>query len=234
MRLNSHFRGIYTSVRCESLAGQVVSNTDNIIAAFTEEQVARLTGISPRQLRYWAGDGFFVPSIELPAADLPPMRLYSFRDLVCLKVINALRNDAKISLSHLRVVKDRLSRLGEDMWAKTTLYVLGRRVVFDNPETGEKEEVASGQLVLQIPLVVVSGNMHEAVRAMRQRDSSEHGRIDTKRTGAKTPVIAGTRIPVRTIQDFGEAGYTVEQILQQYPTLIEADVRAALDYKDAA
>jgi DNA-binding transcriptional MerR regulator len=83
-----------------------VSNTNNIIAAFTEEQVARLTGISPRQLRYWAGDGFFVPSIELPAADLPPMRLYSFRDLVCLKVINALRNDAKISLTEVYRQRD--------------------------------------------------------------------------------------------------------------------------------
>jgi DNA-binding transcriptional MerR regulator len=208
-----------------------VSNVDNIIAAFTEEQAARLTGVSQRQLRLWASDGFFPPSIQL-SGDPFPARLYSFRDLLCLKVIHALRTH--VSFQHLRKVKHRLAHLGDDLWAKTTLYLLNRTVVFNNPETGEKEEVVSGQGVLQIPLIVVSGDMHAAVRAMRERPASEHGSIDTKKGGAKHPVIAGTRIPVRAIQDFAEAGYTVSQIMQQYPSLDEADVRAALKYKSAA
>jgi DNA-binding transcriptional MerR regulator len=88
------------------------SRSTAAIAAFTEEQVHRLTGVSQRQLRYWAQDNFFVPSLAAEdESDLPPLRMYSFRDLVCLKVINALRN--KVPLGELRSVKERLSHLGE-------------------------------------------------------------------------------------------------------------------------
>jgi uncharacterized protein (DUF433 family) len=205
------------------------------IAAFTEEQVHRLTGVSQWQLRSWARDNFFVPSLmsEEDCGDLPPLRMYSFRDLVCLKVINALRNDAKIPLQELHDVKDRLSHLGEDMWAKTTLYILRKKVVFDNPATGEKEEASSGQGVLQIPLKVVTGQMEDAVRAMRQRDETLSGKIDKKR-GMPHPMIAGTRIPVKSIQAFSDAGYSIEAIKEQYPTLTEDDIRAAINYKAVA
>ena len=206
-----------------------------VIAGFTDDQAVRLAGVSGRQLRYWASDGFFIPSIEVPVGeDDARMRLYSFRDLVCLKILNTLRNEANIPLQQLRQVKERLSHLGEDMWLKTTLYILGRRVVFHNEDTREREDAISGQGVLQIPLLVVTGNMEEAVRAFRQRPETALGRIDTKRSGPKHPVVAGTRIPVQTIQDFGEAGYTVEEIAKQYPSLTEADIRAALSHKIAA
>lgn len=206
-----------------------------VIAAFTEGQVERLTGISQRQLRYWAQDDFFVPSLLSSEDDeLPPLRMYSFRDLVCLKVINALRNDAKIPLRDLRGVKQRLSHLGDDMWAKTTLYILGKKVVFDNPETGEKEEALSGQGVLQIPLQVVTGNMEEAVRAMRRRNDDSIGKIETKRGVSSQPVIAGTRIPVKSIKAFSEAGYSLDQIKEQYPNLTDDDIRAAIDFKEVA
>jgi len=62
----------------------------SVITGFTEAQVERLTGVSQRQLRYWARDGFFVPSLKSSDPDLAPMRLYSFRDLVCLKVLSDL------------------------------------------------------------------------------------------------------------------------------------------------
>ena len=42
------------------------------------------------------------------------------------------------------------------------------------------------------------------------------------------PVLAGTRIPVRAIQRFAEDGYTVEQILVEYPSLTAKDVKAAI------
>lgn len=207
-----------------------------IIAAFTEDQVHRLTGISQRQLRYWARDEFFAPSLKSGEDDaLPPLRMYSFRDLVCLKVINALRNDAKIPMNDLRGVKQRLSHLGDDMWAKTTLYVLGKKVVFDNPETGKREEALSGQGVLQIPLRVVTGNMEEAVRVMRRRNETAVGKIDKKRGIANgRAVISGTRIPVTTIQAFSQAGYSVDAIKKQYPILTEDDIHAAINYKEVA
>jgi uncharacterized protein (DUF433 family) len=200
------------------------------IAAFTEEHVHRLTGVSQWQLRKWAEDNFFVPSLMSEVdTDLPPLRMYSFRDLVCLKVINAIRNNAKISLKELYGVKERLSYLGDDLWAKTTLYIHRKKVVFDNPESGEKEEIVGGLGVLQIPLKVVTEHMADAVRAMRQRNESLVGQIEDKKRGIAQPVIAGTRIPVKSIQAFSDAGHSVESIKEQYPILTEDDIRAAIN-----
>ena len=206
----------------------------SVVAAFTEEQAQRLSGVSLRQMRYWSDEGFFVPSIILGTKDgEPSVRLYSFRDIVSLKVLSALRNETRVPLSHLRQVKERLAHLGDDMWAKTTLYVLGKEVVFTDPSTGERQNV-NGQRVLEIPLRVVTGDLKRAVDEMRRRDSSSLGQIDVKRGGAKNPMVAGTRIPVRTIQEFADAGYTVAQILKQFPSLTESDVNAAIKYRPAA
>jgi len=49
------------------------------------------------------------------------------------------------------------------------------------------------------------------------------------------PVIAGTRIPTSAIKSFNDAGYTVDEIIEEYPDLTPEDVKAALDYEaDAA
>lgn len=95
-----------------------------VIAAFTEDEVRRLTGIRLRQLRYWDRTAFFRPSLIDNEDGDQVGSLYSFRDLVCLQVLNGLRNDNGVSLQHLREVKDKLAKLGADLWAKTTLYVL--------------------------------------------------------------------------------------------------------------
>ncbi|MGY5809445.1 DUF433 domain-containing protein [Rhizobium sp. LEGMi198b] len=209
--------------------------TKNIIAAFTEEQVERLTGVSVRQLRNWDRTGFFVPSLAYEDRSQPLSRLYSFRDLVSLKILNSLRNELNVSLQHLRQVKDKLAHLGDDMWSKTILFVLNKRVAFENPETRAKEEIVSGQGILQIPLEVVTGDMRRAVDAMRKRDEALIGQIERKKGVANSkPVIAGTRIPVSSVKAFADEGYTVEQIRAEYPTLTEADVIAAINHKNAA
>jgi uncharacterized protein (DUF433 family) len=44
------------------------------------------------------------------------------------------------------------------------------------------------------------------------------------------PTIRGTRIMVSILLDYLKAGETHEEILRQYPTLEEADVRGAIAY----
>jgi uncharacterized protein (DUF433 family) len=206
-----------------------------VIAVFTEDQAARLTQVTRQQLRHWDRTGFFVASLGDRHPGAPYSRLYSFRDLVALKIIHALRNEAKIPLSHLREVREKLSALGNNGWAKTTLYVLNRRVIFDNPDDPVREDVVSGQAVLEIPLRVISGNIENEVKAMRQRDSALVGRVERHRNIAHNAlVIAGTRIPVRSIKAFADAGYSVEQIRQEYPTLHDGDIRAAIAYDEVA
>jgi DNA-binding transcriptional MerR regulator len=144
---------------------RVVAMETSVITGFTEAQAVRLTGVSLRQTRYWAADRFFAPSLATP--DLPHLRLYSFRDLVSLKVLNQLRNKEKIPLQELRRTKRGVSELGERLWGETTLYFLGKRVVFHNPATGRLEEAATGQGVLKIPLRVVTGDIQKAVDLAR-------------------------------------------------------------------
>jgi uncharacterized protein (DUF433 family) len=213
----------------------VQQDTNVVVSAFTEDNAARLTGISKRQLRYWDRTEFFIPSFAYEDRRAAFSRIYSFRDLVSLKVINALRNDAKVPLPHLREVKLKLAHLGDDMWAKTTLYVLNKKVIFDSPDAGNREEVLTGQAILQIPLKIASCNMEEAIRAWRKRDEDTVGKIERhKNIAHNQAVIAGTRIPVRSIKAFADAGYTVEQIKREYPTLTEEDIRAALKHAAAA
>lgn len=122
-------------------------SSKTVVSAFSDEQVQRLTGVSRTQLRYWDRTGFFVPPLANPDRRAPHSRLYTFRDVVSLKVINALRNDARVPLPHLREVKEKLAHLGEDVWSKTTLYVLNKRVIFDSPGAATKEEIVSGQVI---------------------------------------------------------------------------------------
>lgn len=204
---------------------------DNFIGVFTIDQASRLTGVSRRQLSLWARDGFFSPSIVYGDSGAHT-RLYSFRDLLSLKVLNQLRNDTRVTMDHLREVKADLGHLGDDMWVRSTLYLLGKKVVIERDDES-RHEAGSGQEVFQIPLRIIVGGMRERIKEMNRRDDSEIGRIDRSRgIVSNQAVIAGTRIPVSAIKEFGAAGYSVAQILAEYPTLDKRDVEAALQFED--
>ena len=44
------------------------------------------------------------------------------------------------------------------------------------------------------------------------------------------PVVRGTRITVQTVLEFLAAGDSVEEVLEEYPTLTREDVHACLHY----
>jgi uncharacterized protein (DUF433 family) len=82
-----------------------------------------------------------------------------------------------------------------------------------------------------MPLSVVIADTRRDVEALSDR-SREVGKIEKARfVSHNALVIAGTRIPVSTIKQFAEDGFSVEQILKEYPTLTEQDVRAAIEHK---
>lgn len=198
-----------------------------VVQAFSLEQASRLTCISVNQLRNWDRTGFFRPSLASENRREPFSRVYSFLDLASLKVISTLRNETKVSLQHLREVGKKLSKLGENKWASITLYVLNKKVVFHNPETDSKEEIVSGQAILDIPLEVVRSNMQRAVDADRQREQDDFGRLEKSRFVAHAQtVVAGTRIPVRAIVSFLKAKYSDQEIIEEYPSLTISDIDA--------
>ena len=76
-------------------------------------------GITYRQLDYWARTGLVVPEIR-PAGGSGTQRLYSFRDILMLKVIKRLI-DAGISLQQIRIAIDHLRSRGVQDLTQVTL-----------------------------------------------------------------------------------------------------------------
>lgn len=206
----------------------------DVIAAFSEDQVAHLTKLSKRRLRYWRETGFFAPSFVEDNPRLSYSKFYSFKDIVALRALEILRVQNNVPLQRLRKVAEKLSHLNEDLWTKTDLYVVNRKVVFVNPGTGLPEEVVSGQYLLPIKLNTVIQGTSRDVEAMRKRSKDDIGRITRNRAIChNAPVVAGTRIPIGAIQRLHEDEYSVEQIIAEYPDLTLDDVRAALTYESS-
>jgi uncharacterized protein (DUF433 family) len=199
-----------------------------VVQAFSEEHAARLTGLSVNQLRHWDRSGFFVPSFADANRNAAFSRIYSFLDIAALRVLAELRK-REVSLQHLRKVSEKLSHLGDEKWTKTTLYVVKKRVVFIEPDTMKPREVLSGQYTFELHLIDVTRDVRKDIESLHRRDESKIGRVERNRWVAHNAfVIAGTRIPVRAIKNFHEAGYDVEQIMREYPDLTEADIKAAI------
>lgn len=68
---------------------------------YNSKAASRLVGISLRQLQYWDERGFFRPSVK-SAQGRGSKRLYSFHDLVCLKVMKDL---ARRGLSLQKIIR---------------------------------------------------------------------------------------------------------------------------------
>lgn len=103
-----------------------VSNVDEDAVGYRGVTACHAVGISYRQLDYWARTGLVVPSIR-DASGSGTQRLYSFRDLVVLKVVKRLL-DAGVSLQNIRKAIDTLRSYGADDLAAITLISDGTTV----------------------------------------------------------------------------------------------------------
>jgi DNA-binding transcriptional MerR regulator len=83
-------------------------------------------GITYRQLDYWARTGLVEPSVR-SATGSGSQRLYSFRDILLLKVIKRLL-DAGISLQQIRTAVQHLRTRGTDDLTRVTLMSDGASV----------------------------------------------------------------------------------------------------------
>lgn len=211
--------------------GEAVSALDisNVVAAFSEEQIERMVGLTKGRLRYWARTGFFKPSYVEEDARLPYSRFYSFKDIVALRTLEMLRVQNGVPLQQLRKVATTLSHLKDNLWTETTLFVINGQVSFVNPENGKPQEVVSGQYLLGIPLSKVIEDTRNDVVEFRRRPINSVGRLSKNKSVLRNAlVVAGTRIPVAAIVRLAEDGYSSEQIIEEYPDLAPEDVKAAL------
>ncbi|HWL46575.1 MAG TPA: DUF433 domain-containing protein, partial [Sphingomonadaceae bacterium] len=70
--------------------------------------------------------------------------------------------------------------------------------------------------------------MRTEAEKLKKRDSDSIGKIERHRFRMRNAwVVGGTRIPVSAVMSFTEAGYSVKQIIEEYPDLTARDIRAA-------
>jgi DNA-binding transcriptional MerR regulator len=86
----------------------------------------RAAGITYRQLDYWARTGLVEPSVR-PASGSGTQRLYSFRDILVLKVVKRLL-DTGVSLQQIRSAVGHLRERGVEDLAQITLMSDGASV----------------------------------------------------------------------------------------------------------
>ena len=98
-------------------------------------------GITYRQLDYWARTGLLQPSIRA-ARGSGSQRLYSFRDILVLKVVKKLL-DAGVSLQQVRVAVGSLQNRGVDDLASITLMSDGASV-YECTSTDEVIDLLQG------------------------------------------------------------------------------------------
>ncbi|MEU1791865.1 MerR family transcriptional regulator [Streptomyces sparsogenes] len=131
-------------------------------------------GITYRQLDYWARTGLVEPSVR-PAYGSGSQRLYSFRDVVVLKIVKRLL-DTGVSLQNIRAAVQHLRSRGLDDLAQMTLMSDGATVY----ECTSPDEVVGllqgGQGVFGIAVGVVWRDVESALAQL-------HGeRVDTGET----------------------------------------------------
>ncbi|MGC4854735.1 MerR family transcriptional regulator [Micromonospora sp. DT4] len=142
-------------------------------------------GISYRQLDYWARTTLVVPSVR-DASGSGTQRLYSFRDLVVLKVVKRLL-DAGVSLQNIRKAIEALRSRGVEDLAGITLISDGTTVY----ECRSPEEVVDllqgGQGVFGI---AIGGAFKEI------QGSLSHLPAEPAASGPAEPVVGSASEPV--------------------------------------
>lgn len=109
---------------------------------------AAAAGISYRQLDYWDRTQLVVPSIQT-ATGSGSQRLYSFRDILVLKLVKRLL-DTGVSLQQIRIAVEQLKVAGISDLTNTTLMSDGARVYLCTSQDEVIDLLGQGQGVFGI------------------------------------------------------------------------------------
>ena len=155
---------------------------------YDSKTASRIVGVSLRQLQYWDEQNFLRPSIKL-AGGRGTKRLYSFHDLVCLKVVKDLARygfslkKIRRCLRPLQEQTDPSARLPESLRYLTDgeeLFVL----------TSDRQQIRHAmerQFVLSLGIGSLVRELDGAVKrfgGMAGKASRDTRRVDEARSGS--------------------------------------------------
>ena len=141
------------------------------MSGYSGHRAAEIVGITYRQLDYWARTDLVRPSLR-DAGGSGTRRLYSYRDLLELRIIKTLL-DAGIRLESVRQVFTYLrDHLGGDI-ASANLVIQGTRSVLVQSDGELVDLLREGQGVLNIlPMGSLKQDLDAAIVEFRPSESS--------------------------------------------------------------
>lgn len=133
--------------------------------AFSAQQACRLTGCTAHQLRYWDRVGLVAPSLQGTGGRPGKRRLYTFRDLVALRVVRSLLDNG-MSVQRVRRAWDYLRRTADmdSHLAEVKLITDGKsifRVASDEEEL--IDALREGQLAFFVAIDEITREVEEDV-----------------------------------------------------------------------
>jgi DNA-binding transcriptional MerR regulator len=132
-------------------------------AGFRGPTACSAAGITYRQLDYWARTGLVEPTVR-SATGSGTQRLYSFKDILLLKIIKRLL-DAGVSLQQIRIAIDHLRVRGTDDLTQVTLMSDGASVYECRSADEVIDLLQGGQGVFGIAIggvwKEIEGSLHE-------------------------------------------------------------------------
>jgi uncharacterized protein (DUF433 family) len=196
---------------------------------FSSKAVVALTRLTARQLQYWDETGFLKPSISARKGR-GTLRLYSFQDLVALRVAAELRGT--LPLQTLRRLVAYFQRLDYRLpLAEVHFWVERGRVYFR--EAGVTREARRPEQSLIEGTVQIREVLADLGRQIDRLDARTPGRIERRRgVMSGKPVIAGTRIPTAAIWRQVKEGLSADDVRKGYPGLTKQDIDAAVAFEE--
>ena len=172
---------------------------DNPAAAAADELVGyrgptacTVAGITYRQLDYWARTALVEPTIR-PAAGSGSQRLYSFRDILLLKVVKRLL-DTGVSLQNNRAAGQHLRERGVEDLAQITLMSDGTTVYACTSPDEVVDLVQGGQGVFGIAVGRVIGEVAGSLAELPSESAEP---------AAEPVTVAGDELAARRIRRTG-------------------------------
>lgn len=198
---------------------------DERLLAVPRETAARLAGLSPARVDYWARTEVAAPTSDETLPNGRRVRLYEFVDLLALLVAAELRVRG-VSLQHIRELVRFLRELGFDRpLTELRFATSGRQVFVQYPDGTWSGGLSPEQLVFHqvLNLDLIRRRIRDGV----DRDQTHLGGLDRHRgVHANKPVVAGTRIPVASVRRYLEAGRSEDDVLAAFPALTVDDLAA--------
>ena len=133
--------------------------------AFTAQQASALTGCTAHQLRYWDKVDLVVPTVQSSGGRPGRRRLYSFRDLVALRVVKSLLDNG-MSVQRVRRAWDYLRRTASmDEHLASVKLVTDGQTIFRVAQSEDEllDALRDGQLAFFVAINEITKSVEEDV-----------------------------------------------------------------------